>query len=77
MQVAERLRAIIAETPAPFNAGEGIALTVSIGLALAESGDRSIEQTIDRADRALYDAKRAGRNRVVLGCCLAGACLSV
>lgn len=39
----------------------GAAITASFGLAEVAIGD-SVEQIIDRADRALYEAKRSGRN---------------
>jgi len=42
----------------------GIPLTVSIGVAAHREGDTA-EQTLARADAALYRAKREGRNRVV------------
>jgi diguanylate cyclase len=38
-------------------------VTVSLGVAIAEMGD-TLEALIDRADEALYAAKRAGRNQV-------------
>ncbi len=41
-------------------------VTVSIGVASLIHGDDNIEMLIDRADQALYAAKRAGRNKVVL-----------
>lgn len=41
-------------------------MTVSIGLAAHIAGE-ALETTLDRADKALYCAKRAGRNQVVLG----------
>jgi len=41
-------------------------MTVSIGLATHIAGE-ALEVTLDRADQALYCAKRAGRNQVVLG----------
>jgi diguanylate cyclase (GGDEF)-like protein len=58
--LAERLRAAVA-------AGDfqGVAVTVSIGVAHWRAGRGSTTGALDRADRALYAAKRAGRNRVV------------
>jgi len=43
-----------------------ISVSVSIGLAQATPADRDVEDTISRADRALYLAKSSGRNRVCL-----------
>ena len=56
--VAEALRLAIASHPA-------LGCTVSIGLAMAEEADRSMDRLIQRADGVLYQAKRQGRNRVV------------
>jgi two-component system cell cycle response regulator len=65
---AERLRHRIAE--APFAVGDGgpsIAVTMSVGLALADnSAMETAEAVIARADRALYTAKSLGRDRVML-----------
>lgn len=58
-QVAERLRALIAE----IRSGDGLTVTVSIGLSEFASGD-DFAALFERADRALYEAKRAGRNAV-------------
>jgi diguanylate cyclase (GGDEF)-like protein len=41
------------------------AISVSIGVAVAERPDDAVESLIDIADQALYRAKRAGRDRVV------------
>lgn len=42
-------------------------LSVSIGVAKLRPGDPSIDTVLARADAALYEAKRSGRNRVVAG----------
>ena len=39
-------------------------ITVSIGVATANTNDRNAEMMIERADKALYESKRTGRNRV-------------
>ena len=41
-------------------------VTVSLGLALVQQSDESLEQSLERADRALYRAKAAGRNRTLI-----------
>jgi diguanylate cyclase len=45
--------------------GLALAVTVSVGLAEHRAGE-SVAQTLERADRALYDAKAQGRNRLVM-----------
>lgn len=47
------------------NTAEAVAATVSIGCALAESGD-TVDELVMRADQALYLSKAEGRNRVRL-----------
>jgi diguanylate cyclase (GGDEF)-like protein/PAS domain S-box-containing protein len=63
---AERLREAL-ENLAVRTGNGPIQLTVSIGLALAGEGDKSVEEVLKRADTALYEAKANGRNRVVMG----------
>jgi diguanylate cyclase (GGDEF)-like protein len=72
MESAERLRATLAERPIRIG-GDEIAVTVSIGLAAVTKGDANLEHLLARADRALYRAKRSGRNRVVVAPPLDGA----
>nr|WP_282571224.1 GGDEF domain-containing protein [Methylonatrum kenyense] len=61
LAIAEKLRATVAETPFATSAG-ALSVTVSIGLAL-NAHDRHYETVCSRADQALYQAKRNGRNR--------------
>lgn len=60
---AERLRHRIASQPCVVD-GTTVSITVSIGVAIHEHGQR-LAQLLARADELLYEAKRAGRNRVV------------
>jgi diguanylate cyclase (GGDEF)-like protein len=62
--VAERLRRTVMETPFPTDAVP-LNITISIGAAQANERD-TLKTLIERADQALYEAKRSGRNRVVL-----------
>lgn len=65
-QVAERVRRAIASTPFPLADGIESGLTASIGVAYCPNCGASPREMIERADQALYSAKEAGRNRVVL-----------
>jgi PleD family two-component response regulator len=38
---------------------------VSVGVATGQFSDEAIDDIVERADRALYAAKRTGRDRVV------------
>jgi diguanylate cyclase (GGDEF)-like protein/PAS domain S-box-containing protein len=59
----ERIRASVEALR--FDAkGDRIAITVSAGVVAWRSGE-SVDAVLDRADGALYQAKRAGRNQVV------------
>ena len=61
--LAERLRERVAA--ARLAHGEvTLGITLSIGVAVMAAGDASADDVLARADRALYDAKNAGRNAV-------------
>ena len=63
-EVAERIRRAVEATRVPSEqAPEPLQVTVSIGVAPFKA-QSSLEATLARADRALYRAKRDGRNRV-------------
>lgn len=64
--IAERLRRVIEESPFSLP-GQELALTVtaSLGIATNMTGVDTPEQLLKQADRALYEAKNQGRNRVV------------
>jgi diguanylate cyclase (GGDEF)-like protein len=61
----ERLRAAVAGVIV-IHDGETITPTASIGVASLSPDDRDFDKLLIRADRALYEAKAQGRNRVVL-----------
>jgi two-component system, cell cycle response regulator len=46
---------------------EDIPISISIGVVTMEPADRSFEETLRRADDALYEAKRSGKDQVRLG----------
>ena len=61
--LADRLRHAVGATPVKFK-GEEIAVTVSLGVASYPDSVRQRDGLFRAADRALYEAKRAGRNCV-------------
>jgi diguanylate cyclase (GGDEF)-like protein len=63
VEVAERVRASVAAIDLRELGIEGV--SVSVGVAVARRRDHPIGDILADADRALYDAKRGGRDRVV------------
>ncbi|MCC7225125.1 MAG: GGDEF domain-containing protein [Burkholderiaceae bacterium] len=59
--VAEKIRLAVELTKSPT----GEAITISIGVAIASPDDRDEDVCVVKADNMLYEAKRAGRNRVM------------
>jgi diguanylate cyclase (GGDEF)-like protein len=62
VQAVERVRAAVERAAMPHPEGVGGIMTVSIGVAPGEADAGTL---LARADNALYDAKRGGRNRIV------------
>lgn len=62
--IAERIREGVMS--APFHVKRyNIPVTVSLGVAMLRQGERK-ESLLERADAAMYEAKRSGRNRVAI-----------
>ncbi|MGH7113635.1 MAG: diguanylate cyclase, partial [Stellaceae bacterium] len=65
--VAERLRLAVAGDPFIGRAGaRSMRITISIGATVATTGREDRDRLLKRADEALYEAKAAGRNRVIV-----------
>ncbi|MEP7298535.1 MAG: GGDEF domain-containing protein [Burkholderiales bacterium] len=63
LEAAQRLRHAVAAASVE-HAGRQIGVTVSVGVAMPEPGDIDADASMQRADRLLYAAKAAGRDRV-------------
>ncbi len=63
-QIGDRLCQIMERTPFHVN-GHDLHMTVSIGLAVLDETISDLDELFSRADKALYAAKQAGRNRCV------------
>lgn len=66
MQVAEKIRAVIKNVSVKTDKSE-ISFTISLGVSKYQVGDEDASEILERADRALYDAKENGRDRSVQG----------
>ena len=64
LEVGERLRTAVHAIPLAAARATPIALTISIGVASAPEHGTRVEALFGSADRALYDAKRQGRDMV-------------
>ena len=62
-EIAERIRKTVSEHQFTFN-GTKIPVTVSVGLSTILKDDRGWNDIFERADKALYNSKNSGRNRV-------------
>jgi len=65
--VAERLRVELGATPYSLKSvNQEQPVSISVGVASVEGGDYGAQSILERADKALYEAKALGRNRVVV-----------
>jgi len=65
--IAERIRETFSSRRFEAAGFKAFTVTVSIGLSDIRGGRISLQQMIKDADNALYEAKNAGRNQVVIG----------
>lgn len=65
-ELAERLRLSVHGVSVPSESGP-TAMSVTIGASQLGSAAEGLKELLIRADRALYQGKRAGRDRVVVG----------
>jgi len=63
VEIAERVRSLVAQAPVETSDGAQIACTVSLGVAQVRIGESPL-QLLAHADTLLYRAKQNGRNRV-------------
>lgn len=66
LEVAERIRLAVQQHKFYLLDGQAINITVSIGVAIYPDTVNDINMIIEKADSALYEAKRTGRNKVIL-----------
>ena len=62
-QLGERIRAAVQMLEIEWE-GHTIPVTISVGIAMRRRDEREVGHLLERADQALYDAKRRGRNQV-------------
>jgi two-component system, cell cycle response regulator len=62
--LAERIRKLVESRPLVTPEGVPLSVTVSFGIAAYEHDGVTAETLVEAADRALYEAKRTGKNRV-------------
>ncbi len=63
---AERLRRRIESTPLILDNGKEISTSVSIGIACYPADGSNPEEMVNKADRALYNSKKQGKNQITL-----------
>ena len=65
LRIAERLRCLIESSMVLGPEQQEVFFTVSLGMACRQDGDCTVDEILNKADKALYQAKAAGRNCVI------------
>jgi diguanylate cyclase (GGDEF)-like protein len=63
VEVAERLRDMVAQTPLLIARQQSTNVTISLGIAGGRGSELQVDALVDQADAAMYAAKSLGRNR--------------
>jgi diguanylate cyclase (GGDEF)-like protein len=66
LEITERIRQGISQLAIPRDGAAAIRVTISIGVAVPSQTRRTLDELLAAADHALYQAKRSGRDRVVM-----------
>ena len=66
LEITERIRHGISQLAIPRDGTAAIRVTISIGIAVPSQARRTLDDLLAAADHALYQAKRSGRDRVVI-----------
>ncbi|MDV6332785.1 PleD family two-component system response regulator [Asticcacaulis sp. 201] len=66
VHIAERVRSQVADIPFVLADGRKLDVTISIGVATSQGVGDTPETLLKRADEGVYEAKQAGRNRVIV-----------
>jgi len=66
LEITERIRQGISQLATPRDGTAAIRVTISIGVAVPSQARRTLDDLLAAADHALYQAKRSGRDRVVM-----------
>jgi len=66
LEITERIRQGISQLAIPRDGGAAIRVTISVGVAVPSQARRTLDDLLAAADHALYQAKRSGRDRVVM-----------
>ncbi|MFV1923037.1 MAG: CHASE domain-containing protein [Methylotenera sp.] len=64
--VAERLREFVANMEVTIPPNLSIKVTISIGISTLDNNFTNIDTLLNQADKALYEAKKTGRNKVCI-----------
>jgi diguanylate cyclase (GGDEF)-like protein/PAS domain S-box-containing protein len=64
VEMAERLRRLVQESPIEIDGASDVTITISVGVAVYPDHGATHEELFEAADRAMYLAKQQGRNSV-------------